>query len=148
MAQQFVDGHEAVRLSGFSLTKFTSAKTQRIITEHGGSLEGKASAWRIPVDVLPLLGTPRSRRSTVTVTTKNDISGLRAALAESEARTAELKDQYEASKKETQKARRTLKTAAERIIKQAQNEQADLERRQQEAAQRLVEARKLVADED
>ena len=144
MAEKFVNGHEAVRMSGFSLTKFTSSKTRRVLEEHGGSFEGKASNWRIPVDALSLLGKPRSRRSAVKVTSGDDIAVLRKSLAEQEARTAELKAQYEDAKKETQKARRALKSAASHIIKQAESEQAELERRRQEAAQRLVEARRLV----
>ncbi|MCH4249732.1 MAG: hypothetical protein LKF88_02515 [Microbacteriaceae bacterium] len=147
MTERFVNGHEAVRMSGFSLTKFTSSKTRALLEQHGGSFEGKASNWRIPVGALPLLGTPRSRRSAVKVVAKSDIEQIRAELAASEQKTAEIRDEYEAAKKETQRLRRTLKNAAAKIIKQAESEQAALKEQQRLAELRLDEAKKLI-DED
>lgn len=140
---------EATRRTGFSVTKFHSPKTQKILQEHGAVLEGKGKDWEIPVSVLPLLGTPRPRKkrnSGVTISTDplGSLDSLKNQLAVAEQKEEEKKTELSSIHAEVVSLRRKVKSAESSIVEEAQRKVEEAERQRAEAERILAEAKARV----
>lgn len=56
MENQTLTLSEAAKLTGFSLTKFTTDKNKELLTNEGATTEGTGKNWKIPTDMLVRIG--------------------------------------------------------------------------------------------
>lgn len=85
---------QAMKLTGFSQTKFTTEKNKALLNEHGAKTEGTGKNWQIPTEALVELewlqddGSPipkLNKRQAVTRSRRSPIEVLEADIAKAEA---------------------------------------------------------------
>jgi len=132
---------EAVKLTGFSNTKFNNEKNKQALTELGASTEGTGKNWSIPVSALIELewlntdGTPlkqATKKDAATYSRRSPLERLESDIAKAEGDIARADDLKKAAQTRLKEARKNLEGLRAELYEEARRKiaegQAELER--------------------